>query len=350
MAFLDNSGDIILDAVLTDLGRMRMATGDFGIVKFALGDDEVDYSLYDINHISGSAYYDLKIMQTPVLEAFTNNTSVIKSNLMTLGGTALYLPVLKINQRSTFGRSLYVNAPPDGGGADGGDIFLVIYDSTTKEKLDGTRMADSPSEGVNVIGGEQKNYLDATSVGAGQPGHTCVDQGLDTPDISPLRTSYLDGGAGGISLKESEYMVEIDNRLGRIVGVEFESLDAGPSDDDNMSAYIISEGSTTLADMTLTDLSAAGDDETFGVTTEIQGPRGTRIRFKIESTGTELAGNDNLLDKLGRTLTSAVSTTMFGSDITSTFATVKYLDTNIRVRGMTTGYAIDIPFRFLKII
>ena len=43
MGFLDNSGDIILDAVLTDTGRMRLAKGDgsFKIVKFALGDDEI---------------------------------------------------------------------------------------------------------------------------------------------------------------------------------------------------------------------------------------------------------------------------------------------------------------------
>ena len=38
MAFLDNSGDIILDAVLTDTGRFRLARGDgsFKITKFAL--------------------------------------------------------------------------------------------------------------------------------------------------------------------------------------------------------------------------------------------------------------------------------------------------------------------------
>ena len=50
MGFLDNSGDIILDAVLTDLGRKRMADGNFKIAKFAFGDDEVDYSLYNANH------------------------------------------------------------------------------------------------------------------------------------------------------------------------------------------------------------------------------------------------------------------------------------------------------------
>ena len=81
MAFLDNSGDIILDAVLTDLGRERLSRGDgsFRIEKFALGDDEIDYALYDKNHPSGSAYYALEILQTPVLEAFTNNAASIRS-------------------------------------------------------------------------------------------------------------------------------------------------------------------------------------------------------------------------------------------------------------------------------
>ena len=54
MGFLDNSGDIILDAVLTDTGRMRLAKGDgsFKVSKFALGDDEIDYGLYSNTKIS----------------------------------------------------------------------------------------------------------------------------------------------------------------------------------------------------------------------------------------------------------------------------------------------------------
>ena len=87
MAFLDNSGDIILDAVLTDTGRARLAKGDgtFKIVKFALADDEIDYSLYQNSnhalgaHASGSAYYDLNIQMSPILVAFTNNASWMKS-------------------------------------------------------------------------------------------------------------------------------------------------------------------------------------------------------------------------------------------------------------------------------
>ena len=100
MAFLDNSGDIILDAVLTDTGRMRLAKGNgsFNITKFALGDDEINYALYDKNHASGSAYYDVSILQTPVLEAFTNNTSMLKSKLLSISRTnLLYLPEIKQN-------------------------------------------------------------------------------------------------------------------------------------------------------------------------------------------------------------------------------------------------------------
>ena len=86
MAFLDNSGDIILDVVLTDHGRKVLAKGDgsFQITKFALADEEIDYSLYNKNHASGSSYYDLEILQTPILEAFTNNASSVKTRLLDL--------------------------------------------------------------------------------------------------------------------------------------------------------------------------------------------------------------------------------------------------------------------------
>ena len=86
MGFLDNSGDIILDAVLTDAGRKRLARGDgtFKVTKYAFGDDELDYGKYNPNNASGSAYYDLEILQTPILEAFTNNRASLKSKLISL--------------------------------------------------------------------------------------------------------------------------------------------------------------------------------------------------------------------------------------------------------------------------
>ena len=98
MAFLDNSGDIILDAVLTDLGRRRLAQGNFRISKFALGDDEIDYGLYNRDHPSGSSYFDLQIMQTPVFEAFTQTNANINYGLASHTRTdLLYLPIIKAN-------------------------------------------------------------------------------------------------------------------------------------------------------------------------------------------------------------------------------------------------------------
>ena len=105
MSFLDNSGDIILDAVLTDTGRRQLARGDgsFRIVKFAFGDDEVNYELYATG--AAGANRDLDILQSPVFEAFTNNTSTMKSKLLTIANNnLLYLPVNKLNQQ--LGRQL----------------------------------------------------------------------------------------------------------------------------------------------------------------------------------------------------------------------------------------------------
>ena len=102
MAFLDNSGDIILDAVLTDTGRKRMADGNFKITNFGLGDDDINYSQYNKNHPSGSAYYDLEILQTPVLQAFTQTNANINYGLLNITNTnILYMPSLVINSKQT---------------------------------------------------------------------------------------------------------------------------------------------------------------------------------------------------------------------------------------------------------
>ena len=70
MAFLDNSGDIILDAVLTDTGRLRLARGDgsFRIAKFALGDDEINYTRFDPAQPTG--YQDQKLGSVCVMDRF----------------------------------------------------------------------------------------------------------------------------------------------------------------------------------------------------------------------------------------------------------------------------------------
>ncbi len=79
MGFLDHStNNIILDAVLTDLGRQFLARNDgsFSISKFALGDDEVDYSI--IKKFGRTVGKEKIEKNTPVFEALTNQAHALK--------------------------------------------------------------------------------------------------------------------------------------------------------------------------------------------------------------------------------------------------------------------------------
>tara|TARA_R110002020_G_scaffold463680_3_gene683883 strand:+ start:252 stop:1241 length:990 start_codon:yes stop_codon:yes gene_type:complete len=125
MGFLDASGDIILDGTLTELGRKRMANGNFQIVKFTLGDDEIDYQLYDKNHASGTAYYDLEILQTPVFEASTGINANINYGLVTYSKqNLLYMPTMKRN-----------NKVQQAAAPHNGVFYLAVNDGTTSDAL-----------------------------------------------------------------------------------------------------------------------------------------------------------------------------------------------------------------------
>ena len=100
MAYTNNE-TITVDAVLTKKGRELLAAqGGLNITSFALSDDEIDYRLYQPNHPQGSAYYDLAIRNTPVLEAFTDETQVLKYKLVTLPAGVTSIPVISLGQSS----------------------------------------------------------------------------------------------------------------------------------------------------------------------------------------------------------------------------------------------------------
>lgn len=302
MAFLDNSGDIILDAVLTDTGRMRLAKGDgtFKIVKFALGDDEIDYSKYDKDHPSGSAFFDLDVLQTPVFEAFTDNAASMKSKLISIPrNNLLFLPVIKVNDLAN-GAKLHSSG-----------AFMVAVDKDTEDDLlivnnqtvDGFLKGENPDQGGGFVR---------------------VDQGLDTTEITPSVAIDAD-------LVETQFIVEIDNRLGKIAAKNSgQNAKVSFVDDDNIASYFFSLGSDInyVRENTNRDVSS---------TEVIDGPRGTYLEFKIRSS-LELNTSDFLFQQLGSTTTMAPNAT-----------SVQTIDTIVRVTGATTGYRLDIPVRFVKL-
>jgi hypothetical protein len=99
-----NNQNVTVDAVLTRKGRELLARNDgsFRITQFALSDDEIDYTLYNPNHPSGSAYYGEAIERLPLLEAFVDDTQDLKYQLVTLPRGTAKLPVLNIGGRAAF--------------------------------------------------------------------------------------------------------------------------------------------------------------------------------------------------------------------------------------------------------
>jgi hypothetical protein len=97
MAIL-NPTTITVDAILTTKGRELLARNDgsFRITQFALADDEIDYTLYNPTNPSGSAFYGEAIENTPVLEAFPNESQIMRYKLVTLPRGTSKLPVISI--------------------------------------------------------------------------------------------------------------------------------------------------------------------------------------------------------------------------------------------------------------
>jgi len=201
MAFLDNSGDIILDAVLTDVGRKKMANGTFGIVKFALGDDEIDYGLYNLNHPSGSAYSDLEILQTPIFEAFTGTNANINYGLMSLSNNSiLYMPSLNMNESTVAGVADNIVYKKNG------TVYLSMTATTTAASTDTKLETD--------LGGAKYFLVSNSTTGRA----VLLEAGLDTPNLAGTqtnRTTYLTN----YNMLDTSYVIYYDQRfIGGVLG------------------------------------------------------------------------------------------------------------------------------------
>jgi hypothetical protein len=320
MAFLDNSGDIILDAVLTDAGRKRLARGDgtFKVTKFAFGDDEINYSNYDYNAASGSAYFDLEILQTPVLEAFTSNRSSLKSRLISLtNNNLLFLPELVLNEV----QESLTKRTPDSALASGS--FVIPVNQTTQAQI----IADEPALRDRLVHG-----YGTPSIRNGS--HVRIDQGLNTDKLDALTRLSAE-------LTEQQYVLTIDNRFGMISDV-YAGAQGSLSfiDDDQIATYYLTRnvGQYIINCATGQISDESGESGTYvGEGTEeaeiIQGPRGTKLRFGIMASN-NLRASDYLFETLGRSVT-----------MTSNYYV---LDAKVKVMGVTTGYHVDIPITFVK--
>ena len=376
MAFLDNSGDIILDAVLTDTGRLRLAQGDgsFKISKFALGDDEVNYSLYNKDHASGSAYYDLEVLQTPILEAFTNNSSNLKTKLVTMSRTnVLYMPILKLNENvvsnatqhhtsKTYdrkGASVVTDAAGAAGAVDKtAALFYVAVDKDTyrafteHQKNTGTDLVTQGESTNAIVYGVMQGFnASGTDMDLGG-GIIRVDHGMDTDEIAPNIGMDSD-------LQENAFIVEMDYRLGRLKPANTDVTKAvNFIDDDNIATYYVTEGgyinpkggqspgsTNTDDDNSISDLSITNPQV-------FKGPRGNTLQFRLEASQ-DLKQSTYLFTQIGTTADADGAANVFGfptsNDSRIADKNIYYIDSIVRVVGANTGYRLDIPVRFVKL-
>ena len=144
MGYLDNTS-VTVDAILTKKGREYLASGrgNFEITQFALGDDEVDYTLWNTAHSLGSDYYGEIIENMPVLEAITDENFALRYKLLTLPKNSTSVPIFSVTPAS-------ISVPQQSAlPAAGGSVTFTIS-GTTQQQYTVTLLDDRLGR-INVI-------------------------------------------------------------------------------------------------------------------------------------------------------------------------------------------------------
>ena len=295
MGFLDNSGDIILDAVLTDKGRRLLAKGDgsFNITHFSLADDEIDYSLYKTGNNPGLE--DIDIRKTPILESITNANTAIKYRLMTLLNTEfVYLPVVRLAK----------SLSTQGGDFNSNGYFVVSVNEETTDQL----VTDGQDKNPGVILGHSLSSAINSMIE--------LHQGIETDMGDPNNLSS--------ALTDADYSVFVDTKF--VSGLPSSGGSAATVQNVNADGIgkITFQAGDHVSSLSPTDKSPV-----------IKGPPGRRVRFTVTPSINLSAGSNFYFTQLGST--QAIGATTYYT-----------LDTNIKIVGMKTGYQITIPIRFIR--
>ena len=326
MALLDNSGDIILDAVLTDRGRRRMATGNFRIVKFALGDDEIDYKLYDKNNASGSAYYDLKILQTPVMQATTHNSSINNGLITFANSNLLYMPQMAVN-----GKTPNTLLPQK-------KIYYLAYDDGS------TYTALVAGFGGATSGGNRKVLQAGQKAGT----YLLLETGLNNADIAPTpsnKSQYIIGQG----LQESAFDIYVDTRfINNVLGPRNGSIFANDAGSGASRVEItLKNNIPAIRDSVLRNHSAARvrsiNNNVFKRPLDKTPDTDTSVIAGARASATALNFNT-------KTLTSADYTRWgkTGQTIAGCAGTYSYIDTTVKIIGSSTGITEQIAVRITQ--
>jgi len=241
----------------------------------------------------------------------------MKSKLVSIPRTnLLYLPILKINGLPSDTKTYF---------STGG--FEVTVDANTTNLFTGGDNTSGILNGLTPT--EQGNFIR-------------IDQGLDTTEISSLNSIDSD-------LLETQYIIQIDHRLGVISPIDTGADASNYSfiDDDDIATYYFGIGDAGGIVQSIDYFAGARPDDNRltdkANITPFDGPLGTNVRFKIRSSEL-LRQSDLLFNEIG----GGASTTTLTKSTGGSTSGLRFIDSIVRVTGVTTGYSLDIPVRFLK--
>lgn len=306
-----------------------MAEGNFNITKFALGDDEIDYSLYNKNHASGSAYYDLTILQTPVFEAHTQTNAGINYGLLPNTRTdLLYLPVMKTNELN-LGAGV-------GNIASSNGVFYVLDRSGDT----GTTSTTNIEENLKAL---SVDYMD----GSTGTNFVLCEAGLDTGFGNiPLGTeankaSYLN------TLIDDRAYLYLDNRF--FISVKGSRQSTSHFRNNTTSTHNL-DALFDMGDPPASTLTIGLDNYTSylmqTVNNEIfyYSTNNTEQNYSVIGGPRSIAIALSLVPKVG--LDAEYS--LYGGTDNAGGANRKFIDTTVYLQGATTSAQVQIPVRIIR--
>jgi hypothetical protein len=368
MAFQDTSYSVIIDAVLTDAGRKKMATGKFEVTKFSFGDDEIDYSLQDSGslieqlHTAPTATTEPNITLTAsaMYEAFGSKMANIQYGLISYPNqNILYMPVLKLNTK----HKVDVAVKPGGGWAATSPTGSVIYLSANEET----------TNKINTILSSSFGFLEASSFDTRQ---IIIESGLDTipgiPSEEAQPIDYDPNNYGLVNLQARDYFlcryglldynfhVAADTRfIDTVIGTRacdcmFKNYANGTAEMNFVSSYSCSPTSIVSpfethktfvvqgVDNLIIDHHPALGGEESVQWSSLRGPKGTITGINL-SIYNDLKVNSAGVRNYRYTNYGEINQKVF--DDTHKF---DYIDTALHIVGTATQAQINVPLRIIR--
>lgn len=334
MSFLRNDGDIIIDAVLTDIGRSNLAAGLPLATQWAAGDTEIDYSLYNSANASGSAYYDVDIFNVPVFEPSTFSQTAMGSKLFSYADNTLqYLPVLKLNQSTKVSSNLTTVDTAAGTNA----INLLTTDSiislvTTAQLASNTTFIDARQNVFISTNPGQANALSSYTTR-----FIRVDQGFDSQNVviplGDLEETSFSVYVNRLFLKllDNQYNASVQpiivaNPFTRNQATNLYKL---PAETPNFFGPVEVKPSVNNVSQLATSLA-----------TSLPNQVGRELQFSLQISDFLAANLSYYFSTYGTSFTGNLGSTVVGAG-----DSVSSISTTVRVVGDNYGFAVDIPIK-----